>query len=61
MVKPSHGVKYINVWMDDKLNLHTHVKKTIEKGEKSVATLTRLMPNKKGPDGSQRWVLGVVV
>lgn len=49
MIRPKRAVKYLGVWLDDKLCYTEHVRRTIEKAEKSVRTINRILLNVGGP------------
>ncbi|KAJ8910519.1 hypothetical protein NQ315_012816 [Exocentrus adspersus] len=60
-VKPSKVVKYLGAWLDTKLTFAEHVKRAIQKAEKTTAALSRLMPNVGGPRASKRRLLASVI
>nr|CAH7715473.1 unnamed protein product [Callosobruchus chinensis] len=59
-ITPQKSLKYLGVWLDTKLNFAEHIRKTAVKTDKTVAVLTRLMPNVGGPRSSKRRLLGSV-
>lgn len=60
-VEPSNAVRYLGVWLDTKLTFACHVKKTIEKSEKTITALSRILPNVGGPSSSKRQLYCSVV
>lgn len=60
-VRPKDAVKYLGVWLDTKLVFSEHVKKVVEKAEKTVSALSVILPNIGGPKASKRKVLASVV
>ncbi|XP_060516193.1 uncharacterized protein LOC132695754 [Cylas formicarius] len=57
----SDAVKYLGVWLDRKLSFAEHVKRTVQKAEKTTSALLCLMPNIGGPRSSKRRLLASVV
>lgn len=57
LIVPIKVVKYLGIYLDDKLIYNQHVKETVAKAEKLAAALYRLMPNMRGPSGKKRRVL----
>lgn len=53
----SRKVKYLGVWLDTLLTFGPHVRETAAKAERTVAALTRLMPNIGGPGEFKRRIL----
>lgn len=60
VVVPSKAVKYLGVWLDSKLTYAEHINKTIQKAEKTLTALARLMPNIGGPRAAKRRILASV-
>lgn len=60
-VFPTTAIKYLGVWLDNKMTFKTHIDKVIKKAEKSLTALTSLMPNVGGPRSSKRKVLASVI
>lgn len=60
-VQPSNAIKYLGVWLDTKMVFAEHVRKTIEKAEKTTVALASLMPNIGGPRASKRRLLSSVI
>lgn len=60
-VAPSKQVKYLGVWLDEKLTYSEHVRKMCEKASRQTAALSRLLPNMKGPGTMTRRMLASVV
>ncbi|KAG5888179.1 hypothetical protein JTB14_016395 [Gonioctena quinquepunctata] len=48
IISQSH-IKYLEIWIDDKLNSREHIRNLTEKAEYSIATLPKIMPNNGGP------------
>lgn len=61
MVRPKNSIKYLGVYLDQKLSFAVHISKTIEKAGRTVTALSRLMPNVGGPRTSKRRILSSVV
>lgn len=60
-VSPKNAVKYLGIWLDAKLVFAEHIKKTVEKAERTVTALSIIMPNIGGPRASKRRILSSVV
>ncbi|KAJ8912476.1 hypothetical protein NQ315_014576 [Exocentrus adspersus] len=60
-VIPSKAIKYLGVWLDNKLTFTTHVLKVVEKVERTTSALAALMPNIGGPRESKRRLLSSVI
>lgn len=60
-ITPQKVIKYLGVWLDRKLAFYEHVSKAIEKADRTVSALSKLMPNVGGPRASKRRVLASVV
>lgn len=60
-IKPRSAVKYLGVWLDNKLTFNVHIEKTVEKAEKTANALATLMPNVGGPGAAKRRTLCSVV
>ena len=56
-LKATNTVKYIGVNIDAKLTYWNHISQAGDKAAKSVAALSRLMPNVAGPRASKRRLL----
>lgn len=56
-ITPSRAVKYLGVWLDDKLIFSEHVKRTCEKANRQTAALSRILPNIGGPGHGKRRIL----
>lgn len=56
----SKALKYLGVWFDTKMTFGVHVNEVVLKVEKTVAALTKLMPNIGGPRSSKRKILSSV-
>lgn len=60
-VRTSRAVKYLGVWLDNKMTFSEHISRTVLKGQRTLSALTSLMPNTKGPRASKRKLLASVV
>lgn len=60
-ITPTKYTRCLGIYIDDKLIFNEHVKRTIEKAEKSYAALVKLMPNIGGPAYNKRLLLSGVV
>lgn len=60
-IKPTNSVKYLGITIDQKMTFGEHIAGALEKAEKKVASLTRLMPNIGGPRSAKRQVLCSVI
>lgn len=60
-VEPQSAIKYLGIWLDPKLAFHEHVRKAIEKADRTVSALSKLMPNVGGPRASKRRLLASVI
>ena len=56
-VEAKETVKYLGEIVDRKLTHWAHIRAAVDKAEKMVASLSRLMPNINGPKSSKRRVL----
>ncbi|KAJ8950491.1 hypothetical protein NQ314_007878 [Rhamnusium bicolor] len=56
-IEPKKHVKYLGILIDDKGAFGEPIKQTIKKVEANVASLTRIMPNIKGPKSRKKQVL----
>ena len=54
---PSKELKYLGVILDGKGTFEAHMKYATDKAGKSVAALSKLMPNVGGPTGRTRKIL----
>lgn len=59
-VIPQKSVKYLGIWLDEKLSFKVHLEQTKKKVEAKVAALARIMPNIGGPSLAKRKVLAGV-
>ena len=55
------AVKYLGLWLDNKLSFYDHIRQASEKASKVAATLNWLMANVGGPKPSRRKLLMSVV
>lgn len=55
------SLKYLGVWLHSKLTFSIHGHRTIEKAEKTMSALSRLMPTITGPSESKRKTLACVM
>lgn len=60
-IHPSNAIKYLGVWIDTKLTFKAHIMKSLEKAEKTMTALSKLMPNVAGPRASKRKALSSVI
>lgn len=61
VVTPKECVKYLGIWLDKKLLFNKHITQVIEKAEKRMSVLNRIMPNIGGPGSLKRTVLYGVI
>lgn len=57
IISLSKKVKYLGVNTNKKMNFSEHIDKTIEKSERTLASLSRVMPNINGPKALKRRML----
>ena len=60
-IETKKAVKYLGLWLDNKLSFYEHIRQTSEKASKVAATLSWLMANVGGPKPSRRRLLMSVV
>lgn len=60
LVKPTHTVKYLGVWLDHRRSFQDHVQMAADKATKVARSLTRLMANIGGPSQEKRKLLATV-
>lgn len=60
-IQPTKALKYLGVWLDQKMTFSRHIAETTQKAEKTMTALARLMPNIRGPRSSKRRILVSVV
>nr|CAI5853258.1 unnamed protein product [Callosobruchus analis] len=60
-VVPGKSLVYLGIHIDNERCFGVHVKKVIEKAEKKIAILSRLMPNVGGPSSNKRAILNGVI
>lgn len=60
-IKLSKTIGYLGVWLDTKMKFGEHIDKTVTKASKTLAVLSRLLPNAAGPRASKRRVLVGVI
>lgn len=60
-VYPKKYLKYLGVWLDNKLTYAEHTSRSIQKAGKTVTALARLLPNIGGARASRRMVLASVI
>ena len=58
---PQEAVKYLGVWIDERLSFNTHIKNTAAKATMRVNALNRLLPNMGGAKAGKRRILASVV
>lgn len=56
-ISPKKVVKYLGVWIGENGSFAEHVQNTVAKAERSVAALTRVLPNIGGPSAEKRRVM----
>lgn len=61
VVKPSKAIKYLGIWLDDKLIYNEHVRQTCNKARRQVSAITRILPNMRGLGIMGRRMLAGVV
>jgi exonuclease III len=54
------SIRYLGVMIDKDLKMTEHIKKTTERVDKTIATLTRIMPSEGGPSSEKRKILASV-
>jgi hypothetical protein len=54
------SIRYLGVMIDKDLKMTEHIKKTAERVDKTIATLTRIMPSEGGPSSEKRKILASV-
>jgi hypothetical protein len=54
------SIRYLGVMIDKDLKMTEHIKKTAERADKTIATLTRIMPSEGGPSSEKRKILASV-
>lgn len=57
---PQKSVRYLGIWLDEKLSFKEHILQIKKKAEAKVAALARIMPNIGGPSYEKRKVLAGV-
>lgn len=60
-VIPVKCMRYLGVFLDEKLSFSEHIKRSTEKAGIKMAALTRILPNVGGPSDSKRAVLCGVI
>lgn len=60
-ISNKRSIKYLGITIGHNMNLGTHIKKIVEKADKTTTALSRLMPNIGGPKAGKRRVLSGVV
>lgn len=61
IIAPVRAIKYLGVWLDTKMTFSEHINRAAEKAGKTMAMLTRVMPNIGGPRSSKRRVLTSII
>lgn len=56
-IRLKRSVKYLSVWLDDRLSYTKHVKRVIVKAKKSIRAIIRFLPNISGPRNEENGVL----
>lgn len=59
-VEPVKKAKYLGFWLDVKRSFMPHVKETLQKVERTVVAVRRIMPKTKAPRGAKRKMLASV-
>lgn len=61
VIRPKRSMKYLGIWLEYRFSDNEHMQRAIEKTEKAVRSISRILPNVAGPKNEKVMVLYAVM